>query len=408
MTGEETDRGVALVTGGAAGIGWAVCRRLSRDGYRIVLADIDAAEAGRRIAELGPENRMLAVDLTDPQAAADLPARAAAQFGRLDVIVNNAGATDNSGQALVDLPQARFDRLVALNLVAVQRICAAAPSALARQGRIVNLASGAAYRPLALRGPYSATKAAIVELTRALADEHAARGMSVVAIAPGYTLTPLVEALQRAGRVDLAAVAANITLGRIGHPDDIAGAVAFAASGAAAPLSGQTLRVDGGSFGPALQDMAPAPGHAAAGQVAVLGGLPIPGAVQVRDRDRLGRLDGLRAVVDAEALQGAPSPAETLERTWLTARACAAAENRTRDFALLFVAGLAGGTAGRVASAAQAMLGRTLALEWAASGMRVNALAWRGGGAPDRLAPICAFLTGPDAAMMTGESLQAG
>lgn len=406
MTAADTDRPVALVTGGAAGIGWAICRRLARDGYRIVLADIDAAEAEQHAAELGPLHVALEVDLTDAASAADLPARAAAAFGRLDVVVNNAGMTDTSGKSLIDLPAERFDRLVALNLAAVEHICASAPQVVSRGGRIVNLASGAAYRPLALRGPYSATKAGVVALTRALREEYARQGLSVVAVAPGYTRTPLVEALQQAGRVDLEVVASTITLGRIAEPEDIASAVAFAASAGARALSGQTLRVDGGSFGPAPQGTAPAKGTGTGGQIAVLGGLDVPGAVQLSGHGQLETLDRLSGVIDATGLSSHMTSTEMLRQARRTALACADAPGRAADFSLLFVSSIAGPT-GRVGQAAQAMLGRTLALEWARAGLRVNAIGWKGDDVGN-LASLCIFLSGPDAALITGESLQAG
>ena len=222
-----------LVTGGANGIGRAICLRLAADGYAVAVADIDAAEALRLSESMGPGHVALAVDLTDVKAAADLPAQAARALGGLDVVINNAGVTDSSGRMLVDLPQSAFDHLVAINLTAVEQVCKAAGEILAPGSSIVNLASGAAYRALALRGPYSATKAGIVALTSALAAEFEPLGITVSAIAPGYTVTPLVEELERTGRVNLEVVAATIPLGRLARPDDIASAVAFAASVAA-------------------------------------------------------------------------------------------------------------------------------------------------------------------------------
>lgn len=404
--GVGSERGVALVTGGAGGIGRAVCRRLAAEGYRIALADLDAEGAARAAAELGAAHAALPVDLTDPEAAAALPARAAARMGRLDVIVNNAGMTDGSGRPLVDLAPDAVARLVALNLTAVARICAAAPGVLARGGRVVNLASGAAFRPLALRGPYSATKAGIVALTRALARDWAPRGLSVSAIAPGYTRTPLVAALQEAGRVDLEAVAATITLGRIGEPEEIAGAVAFAASEAGAVLSGQTLRVDGGSFGPPPRGAAPARGQAERGRVAVIGDLELPCALRLAGPGDLAAAGPLCAVIDARGLAGAADPARAIDRAHRTARACARA-GRTAEFSLLFVSRLREDADTAAAVAAEGMLARTLALEWAGAGLRVNAVAWRRPGV-EGLAALCAFLAGPDAALITGEGLHAG
>ncbi|WP_010142346.1 SDR family NAD(P)-dependent oxidoreductase [Oceanicola sp. S124] len=243
---EEQRQQVALVTGGASGIGRAICTRLAADGYRVALADIDSARAHAAAAELGAGHAAFSIDLTQAAQAQALPGKVCKALGGLDLVVNNAGMTDSSGRGIACLPEADFARLVQLNLVAVEKICQAALGLLAPGGRIVNLSSGAAYRPLALRGPYSATKAAVTALTAALDAEAAPRGLRVSAVAPGYTLTPLVEDLAAAGRVDLEAVAAGIPLGRIAQPRDIAAAVAFLGSAAGAALGGQTLVVDGG------------------------------------------------------------------------------------------------------------------------------------------------------------------
>lgn len=405
----------ALVTGGAHGIGRAICRRLAADGVRVAVADIDAEAARQLVAQLGPRHVALAVDLTDPEAATTLPARAAAELGGLDVIVNNAGGTVSSGQSLIDLPAAAFDGMVALNLTALERICAAAAAVVLGPGaRIVNLASGAAYRPLALRGPYSATKAGVVALTAALAEDLAPRGIGVSAVAPGYTRTPLVEELHRAGRVDMDKVAAGIPLGRLALPEDIASVAAFAASPEGGVISGQTLLVDGGGqAGPAPQDAAPERGTAPDGATAVLCSsdtidIAVPGvATTLTDRAALDGAGPLAAVIDAEAFGASPGPAEALERALLTARACAALPNRARAFTLLFVSDEGDGPAARAAVAARAMLSRTLALEWASSDLRVNTVIWRGSSRRG-LGALCRFLTRPDAAFMTGQVVQAG
>lgn len=401
---------VALVTGGAAGIGWAICQRLAQAGYRIVIADRDGDLAASRAESLGAGHVALTVDLTDAQAASELVSRAAALFPQgLRLIVNNAGMTDTGGHVLCDMPQQAFERIIALNLTAVERICAAALQALAPGGAVVNIASGAAWRPLPLRGPYSATKAAVVALTEGLADTFAGRGLRISGVAPGYTLTPLIRDLSLAGRVDLKAVAASIPLARLAQPDDIAQAVAFLASDAGAALAGQVLLVDGGgSQGQASANATPAPGpHEGTGQIAWLGAAPVDAGLAHSSPDALSTIRPLAAVVDATALVGASSPAEALHRARETARACAAHPARCRDFALVFVLPAGGSATEMAAHAARAMLARTLALEWAGAGMRVNTIAWEGRD-PALLEALCRFVGGPGAGYITGQTLVAG
>lgn len=404
----------ALVTGGAHGIGWAICQLLAKRGYTIALADLDAKMAQQRTSILGDGHVALPVDLTDMAAAAALPNRAAVALGGLDVVVNNAGMTDASGKSLIALPAASFDRLIALNLGAVEKICDAAGKLLGPGGSIVNIASGASYRPLALRGPYSATKAAIVELTSALSKDFEARGICVSAVAPGYTRTPLVEELHRAGQVNLDEVTTNIPMGRLATPEDIASVVAFAASVQGGVLTGQTLLVDGGgSAGPAPAHGAPRGGSAPDGCIAILGSTSELGPncealiSNPVDRNELQKISALSAVVDIEALDRHRGSAEALSLVRDTAITCAALNNRTRDFALLYVLPDGDDSNSKAASAASAMLARTLALEWAQSGMRVNAIRWRGKSRKG-LWELCRFLVGPDAGFITGQIIWAG
>ncbi|AQZ53032.1 SDR family oxidoreductase [Martelella mediterranea] len=406
----QTQKRRALVTGGAHGIGRAVCMRLAADGYAVAVADIASDEAARLARLMGIGHVALAVDLADPQAAGELPAKAAEALGGLDVVINNAGVTDSSGRTLVDLPQAAIAHMVAINLTAVEQIAKAAGAILKPGSCIVNLASGAAYRALALRGPYSATKAGIVALTRALAEEFEPRGIAVAAVAPGYTATPLVEELERTARVDLSAVAAGIPLGRLARPEDIASAVAFAASAEGGGINGQTLIVDGGGMmGSAPKAAGPAKGTKTEGAIVLLGAtgemdLGIAGVVA---RARLDATGPLSSVIDASALACDRSPAETLDTALATARACAAAPDRTADFSLVYVIAEGVSPSGRAAAAALGMLSRTLALEWARSGIRVNSILWCG--KPHRrLGAVCRFLTGADASYITGQTVHAG
>jgi NAD(P)-dependent dehydrogenase (short-subunit alcohol dehydrogenase family) len=403
------NRGGALVTGGAGGIGWAICQRLAELGYRVAIADLNAEDAMRRAASLGPDHQALGVDLTDRHAAATLVARAAAVLpGGLSLIVNNAGMTDTGGNTLCDMAQDSFDRIIALNLTAVEEICDAALATLSPGGVVINIASGAAWRPLPLRGPYSATKAAMVALTEALAPEFAARGLRIGGVAPGYTLTPLVEDLSRAGRLDLEAVATAIPLGRLARPHDIASGIAFMASDAGGVLAGQTLTIDGGSsLGQAPTRTTTARGVLeGSGALAWLGTLPAATGFTATTAKGLAAFRALEAVIDCTAFENATA-AEVLNRARDTARACAAHPARTRDFALVFVSRPGNTPLQKAAQTAQVMLARTLALEWAPAGLRVNAVDWQSD-TDVGLAGLCRFLTGPEAGFITGQTIVAG
>jgi len=403
----------ALVTGGAHGIGWAICRDLAGQGYLIALADIDAKVAAARVAALGDGHHAIAVDLLNADDAAGLPERAAALMGGLDVIVNNAGMTDTAGKPLIDLPDAAFQRLVALNLTAVTEICTASPKVLKPGSAIINLSSGAAFRPLALRGPYSATKAGVTALTKYMAQDFAPLGIAVTAIAPGYTLTPLVQDLAREGRVDLEKVSASIPMGRIARPEDIASVVGFCASPKGAAFSGETLGVDGGGLmGAPTQGTAPKAGTQSEGTVAVLGATEtqkahLPrGTVALSSVEKISEVMALAGVVDLAPVDHV-SPAALLEHSRAVALACAANAVRTEDFALLYIAQAPESAQAWAATEARAMLARTLALEWATAGLRVNALSWHGDD-PAALFSIADFLNGPKARFVTGLTIGAG
>ena len=171
------------------------------------------------------------------------------QFGGLDILVNNAGRTDTDGLGVVDQPVAVFENLVAVNLrgslLAAEQ--AAAVMRTSGGGGIVNVASGAALRPVPFRNGYSASKAGVLAMTRHHACAWARDGIRVNAVAPGYTRTELVDELIARGRIDPAAVARRIPLGRMAAPEEIAAVIAFVASPRAAYLTGSTFLVDGGS-----------------------------------------------------------------------------------------------------------------------------------------------------------------
>lgn len=240
---------VAVVTGGARGIGLATVRRLAEAGAGVLLADVDgAADAAATVrGTVVP----VAADVTSPGAATALADRAVAELGRIDIWVNNAGIYP-SGDAL-SLTDEDWERVLDLDLRAVfscAREAALRMVAAGTGGVIVNIASTASYR-VAGRGiaHYAAAKHGVLGLTKSLAVELGPRGIRVLAVAPCVTDTPGIEearpALEAAGFA-LNSLGADLPLGRIAVPDDVARVVLFCATGLSALMTGSVLAVDAG------------------------------------------------------------------------------------------------------------------------------------------------------------------
>jgi NAD(P)-dependent dehydrogenase (short-subunit alcohol dehydrogenase family) len=242
---------VALVTGAARGIGRAVAVRLALEGARIALLDKDEAGLAAVALELGGEHRGYGVDVTDEAAVVATFEAVARDFGAIDVLVNDAAIAD-SFKPTLDQGKADFERVIDVNLTGAM-LCAreAVKAMTGRGGVIVNLASIAGNLPLSPRNAYSASKAAIINLTGCMAAELAPERIRVVAVAPGYIRTPGVAELEASGRIDAGAIRKRIPMGDFGRPEDIADAIAFLASEKASYVAGATLFVDGGwtSFG---------------------------------------------------------------------------------------------------------------------------------------------------------------
>lgn len=242
---QQDKRKVALVTGASRGIGAGIARRLAADGFAVIInyrSRADEAEAVvTSIREAGGEAEAIAADVSDEAAAAGLVDAAQRRWGRLDVVVNNAGAI---AWAPADAAErSSFDQLMAVNLWGPMVICREALRHLQRGGRIVNISSTAASQGLAMCSLYSATKGGLEAYTRSLAAEVARRGITVNAVAAGFIDTDMTSGTPEEQR---AMVVAMIPLGRAGLPRDVGGAVAWLASDDAAWVTGQVIGVNGG------------------------------------------------------------------------------------------------------------------------------------------------------------------
>lgn len=242
------DGKVALVTGATAGIGEATARRLAAEGAAVVLTG-RSLERGKAVQEeLGDAALFVADDLADEGAADRCVDAALARHGRLDVLVNNA-AVDHTGD-LLTTPMSEVRELFEINVFAALRMLQAAGRAMrGRGGSIVNVSSRLASIGVPTMSVYSASKGAILALTRAAAVELAPAGIRVNAVAPGMTRTPLYEAWL-AQQADPAAIdretAAKVPQGRLAVPADVAAAIAYLASEDAAHVTGASIPVDGG------------------------------------------------------------------------------------------------------------------------------------------------------------------
>jgi len=237
---------VAFVTGAARGLGLAIAQALAEAGARVALCDVsddlDAAAASLRQA--GHDVPAYRADVRDEAALAAAFALAVERFGAVDVMVNNAARTPSA--SLWDVDGAEWDDVLAVNLRGTFFGCRIAARHLRARGRgrIVNLASIAGQLASAAAAPhYAASKAGIVALTRTFAAELAPHGVTVNAVAPSAIESPLLDQLPAERRARLAAAT---PLGRFGRPDEVAAAVVYLASDAAAYTTGATLDVNGG------------------------------------------------------------------------------------------------------------------------------------------------------------------
>jgi NAD(P)-dependent dehydrogenase (short-subunit alcohol dehydrogenase family) len=247
----EFDGKVAIVTGGGAGIGYAIARAFARQGARVAIAGRTKDTLKRSAAAIEAEcGRPVLPIVADVALAADCDRMIAAtvdRFGAVDILVNNAALF--AVRPLVDADMGEAARTFAINAIGpLEAARAFARWAIdhGRGGAIVNISSIAAGRPVPGVGLYSGSKAALDSLTRTMAVEWAGKGLRVNAVAPGHVATEGVLEDFRAGRLDEKAMLARIPAGRIGSGDDVAEAVLFLSSDRARHILGQVVTVDGG------------------------------------------------------------------------------------------------------------------------------------------------------------------
>ncbi len=235
---------VAVVTGGASGIGAACCRELARRGWNVVAADIDAAAAARVAEEIG--GAAYGVDVGDEASVADLAQRVETEQGPVLALVNSAGVIQVPLPP-EDLPLQAWDDVVRVDQRGTYLASVAFGRRMAQRARgaIVNIASIAGMRSMPLHA-YTPAKAAVIAMTECLAAEWGRSGVRVNAVSPGYTRTPALQAAIDRGQRDVSSLRENSALGRLVEPEEIARAVAFLVSEDATAITGINLPVDAG------------------------------------------------------------------------------------------------------------------------------------------------------------------
>jgi 3-oxoacyl-[acyl-carrier protein] reductase len=236
---------VAIVTGGARGIGEAICRRLHDCGARVVVADIDGAGAEKVAQDLGERERSIGVqvDVSSGRSVEAMVKAALEAYSTIDLLVNNAGiARDNF---VIRMKEEDWDSVLDVNLKGIF-LCMRAVLPLMvrnRSGKVINISSVVAQIGNPGQANYSAAKSGVIGLTKSTAKEVASRGITINAIAPGFIETPMTEKLSESSKEMFLQ---NIPLRRGGKPDDVSKVVLFLASDLSDYITGQVINVDGG------------------------------------------------------------------------------------------------------------------------------------------------------------------
>ena len=237
----------AVVTGGSRGLGRAICKKLAEHGANVVFSYAgNTAAAQETLAELesmGANARAVQGNVADSEAVKALIDTAVKEFGGLHILVNNAGIT-RDGLVML-MKEEDFDAVIDTNLKGTFLCMKAVSRIMLRQkyGRIINLSSVAGVHGNAGQVNYAASKAGVIGMTKSIAKELAAKGVTVNAVAPGFITTDMTDGLPEAAKSSLLA---TIPMARLGAPEDVAEAVAFLAGDGAGYITGQVLGVDGG------------------------------------------------------------------------------------------------------------------------------------------------------------------
>lgn len=240
---------IVFVTGASRGIGKAIALEMAKNGADVAIcysSDGEAAEAVcTEIHALGREAQAYRCDVSDYQQCSDTVKAAIAHFGKLDVLVNNAGITKDN--LLLMMKEEEFDRVIATNLKGAFNMMkhVGAHFLKRKQGTIINIASVSGMMGNAGQANYAAAKAGLIGLTKTAARELAARGITCNAIAPGFITTDMTQQLTDKQREN---IIATIPLKRMGQPEDIANLAVFLASPLAAYITGEVIKVDGGIY----------------------------------------------------------------------------------------------------------------------------------------------------------------
>lgn len=240
----------AIITGSGRGIGAAIAKRLAKDGFDIVINEVSqealdtyGAQTAQECRDMGVRAECYAADVSDYAQCEEMVKWAKETFGTIDVLVNNAGITRDG--LLLRMSEENYDSVIRINQKSVFNMIKLVGAVMLRQrsGKIVNLASVAGLYGNPGQMNYSASKGAVIAMTKTAAKELGSRGINVNAVAPGFIQTPMTDKLTEEQRN---AMLAQIAMKRYGQPEEVAGVVSFLCSDDAAYVTGQTIEISGG------------------------------------------------------------------------------------------------------------------------------------------------------------------